>query len=263
MSNGAEDGSRHVGRTLRALELISIAPRSQAELARQLGVHPRTVRRLLARLEAEGFASRVPGARSEYSATLKIVTLAGHVLERADFARSARPFVTHLQTEIGEAAFLAVPADDSTIHILYEPARTDVSVRSRLGEKVPYHCSAFGKALLAHLPERLEELIAHPLARFTDRTITDPAELLLQLAEVRRRGWSEDNGEYASDVRSVAAPVFDHTHRVKAAVGISAPAHRIGEHELQQIGPVVAVAAVSLSNALGFVTGHVNRPVEF
>jgi predicted ArsR family transcriptional regulator len=40
----------HVGRTLRVVELLAFAPLSAPQLARALGAHPRTVRRVLARL---------------------------------------------------------------------------------------------------------------------------------------------------------------------------------------------------------------------
>jgi IclR family acetate operon transcriptional repressor len=258
-----DEGARHVARTLRTLELLAVAPRSQSELARELEVHPRTVRRLLARLEEEGFARRVSGARSEYVATLKIVTLAGHVLEGADFVRTARPFVTRLQVDTGEATFLAVPAEDAAMHILHEPARSDVSVRSRLGEKVPYHASAFGKALLAHLPDQIERLITRPLDRLTDRTLIEPAELLLQLAEIRRQGWADDDREYTADVRSVAAPVFDHSRRVIAALGVSAPAHRLPDEQRETASASVTQASAALSESLGFITGQIERPVVF
>jgi inosose dehydratase len=70
-----------VVRTLRALELLSIEPRSVAEVADELGIHVRTARRLLSRLDEEGYVRRA-GPRRLYTPTLRIVDIAGRVAER-------------------------------------------------------------------------------------------------------------------------------------------------------------------------------------
>jgi DNA-binding IclR family transcriptional regulator len=51
------------GPDLRALELLALGPRSAPELADGLGVHVRTARRILRRLEGEGYAALGSGRR--------------------------------------------------------------------------------------------------------------------------------------------------------------------------------------------------------
>ncbi len=244
--------ARHVVRTLRALELLALRPRSQAELARELGVHPRTARRLLGRLQAEGYVARENKGRPEFAATLKIVALAGHVIDRTDIVRTALPFVSRLRAETGEGAYLSIPGDDAVMHLVHEPAENVVMVKPRLGEQAPYHATAFGKALLAHLPERLEYVLGCSLERWTPYTIVESADLLIELATVRERGYATDDRENSLDVRSVAASVFAHSGDAVAALGVSAPATRLSAQDLPRVGALVAEAALSLSAALGF-----------
>ena len=244
--------SRHVARTLRALELLAERPRSRSELAAELGVHPRTVRRLINRLVAEGYVAGSGPEGREYEVTLKIVALAGRVLEKTDVVRIAFPYVTRLRNLTGEAAHLSVPGETAVMHLVQETTESVVMVKPRLGEQVPYHSTAVGKALLTFLPERWEHLRAGPLERFTEHTIVDAADLLVELATVRQRGYAVDNLENSVDLRGVAAPVFDHSGAAIGALGISAPSSRLLPEQLPELGQTVADVAGALSAALGF-----------
>jgi DNA-binding IclR family transcriptional regulator len=93
----------HVARTLRTLELLAISPRSAPELADALGAHVRTARRILKRLELEGYVQVREGHRRRYRPTMRIVAVAGQVVERAELTRAAVPHVTWLRDELREA----------------------------------------------------------------------------------------------------------------------------------------------------------------
>lgn len=245
--------ARHVSRTLRALERIAIGPRSEAELARECNAHPRTIRRLLRRLEAEGYVIEVnQGRRRGYAATLKVVALAGHVLQGRDLARDAFAYVTLLRRRTGESAHLSVPRDDAVMHLVDEMGESVVTVRSRVGELVPYHSTAVGKALLAFLPRQAELILSQPLERFTAFSIVDRADLVTELAIIRDRGYAIDDRENSLELRCVAAPVFDFSAEAVGALGVSAPVDRFPPHELSLAATAVVEIAQAFSEALGF-----------
>src|SRR5215213_10075825 len=91
----------HVVRTLRAMEWLALAPRSAPELADGLGVHVRTARRILRRLEAEGYVLLSEDCRRLYKPTMRIVGLAGQVVERAELTQTAVPHVAALRERLG------------------------------------------------------------------------------------------------------------------------------------------------------------------
>ncbi len=244
--------SSHVLRTLHTLEALAVRPHGATELAEQLEAHPRTIRRLLAKLTEEGYAEPTR-TRGEYTATLKLVALAGHIIERTDIVRVAFPFVARLRNETGEASHFSMPGEDGVLHLVQETGESVVMVKPRLGEQVPYHCTASGKALLAYLPERLERVLSGgPLERYTDHTLVDPADLLLELSRVRELRYAVDDLEQSLDLRCVAAPVFDHTGSVVACVGISAPALRLALEQLPDLASHVVEIAAALSRTFGF-----------
>jgi DNA-binding IclR family transcriptional regulator len=83
----------HVVRTLRAMEVLALRPRSAPELAGALGIHARTARRLLKRLESEGYVALGNDRRRRYRPTMRVVALAGQVVERAELTQTAVPHV--------------------------------------------------------------------------------------------------------------------------------------------------------------------------
>lgn len=247
----AKDGSQHIVRTLRVLEFLSQRPWRETELAEVLRVHFRTVRRLLERLVVEGYVAQT-STKGEYTATLRMVTLAGCILDRTDLVRVAFPYVVELRNRTGEASHLSVAADRAVVHLLQETGESVVMVKPNLGEQVPYHCSAVGKVLLAHLPVGRERIASLNFKPQTPRTITDPESYISELANVRQQGYAFDNGEYHDELRCIAAPVFGATGEIIAAIGIQAPASRLKVRQAPTVASIVVGVATELSAALGY-----------
>jgi DNA-binding IclR family transcriptional regulator len=77
--NSAQQHCYFVTRTVQAIEHLADAPRSAEQLAELLTIHPRTVRRLLNRLVADGYAQRQPGPRGRYELTAQLPAKLAHL----------------------------------------------------------------------------------------------------------------------------------------------------------------------------------------
>jgi IclR family KDG regulon transcriptional repressor len=249
----------HVVRTIRTLELLACGPKARAELAAELDVHPRTARRLLGALLDEGYIVESATTPREYSMTAKIVALAGRVLERTTVVAAAAPYVDRLRNRTGETAHLSIPTPTGVVDVIEETGDSAVVAQLRVGQQSLYHVTAVGKALLAHLPSEAERLLSEPLEARTSHSLVDPDAVRAQLARVRRLGYAVDDRENLVDVRCVAAPVFDHAGTAVAALGISAPAARLGRDRVRAAGAAVIDVAGELSRALGFEPTSMRR----
>jgi IclR family transcriptional regulator, KDG regulon repressor len=249
VTDGASESDR-VAQTLRALELFAGEPASHFELAQRLGVHPRTARRLASRLETEGYLTSVDSGK-RYAVTMKLVALAGKIVERTPLVQIALPYVVALRNRTEEASHFCVPRAEGAMHLIQESGHNAVMVRSQVGDLAPYPRTAVGKALLAHMPDQLEiQLRSEPYA--TAAQGGDSRErLLAELEQVREAGWACDDRENDPDLRCVAAPAFDHTGAVAGALGISAPVSRLQAESFEEIGATVRELADALSQALG------------
>jgi IclR family pca regulon transcriptional regulator len=111
-----------------------------------------------------------------------------------------------------------------------------------------------GKVLLAALPPAgLDAYLATmPLQPLTKRTITSERALREVLDEVRRWGWAFSDEESELGVRTVAAPLFDHSGQVQAAINVSGHAGRVSMGELRRVYlPRLLETARQISLGLG------------
>jgi DNA-binding IclR family transcriptional regulator len=131
------------------MELLAVRPRSAPELADALGVHVRTARRVLKRLESEGYVVLTDDRRRRYRPTMRVVALAGQVVERAELPAMARQHVTALREEVGGSCHLCVPSHMFALCLVHDQGDCACACRPHLRELVPCHCTAAGKALLA------------------------------------------------------------------------------------------------------------------
>jgi IclR family transcriptional regulator, acetate operon repressor len=120
----------------------------------------------------------------------------------------------------------------------------------QLRELVPCHCTAAGKTLLAYRERWRESVLSAPLERHTDRTLVEPVMLLREVTRIRERGFGIDDCEYQTDVRSIAAPVFDRDGDAVAALAVSGTVDALPTEHISARAAVVRESAARLSEAL-------------
>ena len=196
----------HVGRTMRVLELLAFAPLSAPQLAAAMDAHPRTVRRVLERLVAEDYLTRSDDARRIYTPTMRLVALAGQVVEHSDLARRARPYAALLHERTARSRSRR-PELQPVLCVVHCAGDARDSRRACVSSCPPTAPPA-GRRCSRGATAWRESVLAEPLARFTGRTVVDPAALRAQLAAVRDGGRAVEDGEYQAGVRAVAAPVL-------------------------------------------------------
>jgi DNA-binding IclR family transcriptional regulator len=234
-----------VSRTMQAMEVLAFQPLSAAQLAGALQVHPRTARRLLARLVEDGWVSRSEGTRRTYSPTMRLVALAAQLAERAPLARAAAPVVTRLFEETGGTVHLAIPSYTSALCLVHRAGGPEA--RPQLRELMPAHATASGKVLLAFRERWRESVLGASLSRPTARTVVDPAAIRAESATIRERGYATEVDEFVEGLAGIAVPVRDRHDGVPAALALSLP---VGEHDLPALGERLRVGAAQVAEAL-------------
>jgi DNA-binding IclR family transcriptional regulator len=128
-----------------------------------------------------------------------------------------------------------------------------LGLRFEPGSRVPLHCTAIGKLLLAQLPDDVldSQLQAGALARYTGTTIIDARKLKAELKKTRAQGFSVDNEEFMSGVVCMAVPVRGPKDgHVCAGLAISAAQARHTLTGMKRFLPDLRVAATKLERAL-------------
>jgi IclR family acetate operon transcriptional repressor len=240
----------------RALDLLEIlgsrgTPLGVSEMARGIGATKSAVFRLLVNLERRGYVVRDTNS-GKYQLGGELIRLGQRALESSDLRSRARPVLEEMHLRFNETVNLAV--FDQT-HVTYvDMIESDQGLRmtARVGGTDAMHSTALGKATLSFLPPAEQErILAGPLDRRTERTITDPAHLRAELSLIRQLGFAEDRGENEPGARCFGAPIFDHQGCVFAAISISSPESRANDERAQQIAMAVRDAAANITQRLG------------
>lgn len=250
-ADGREDPARSGGARVQSLEraiallnaVSASAPagRPGAELAVECGLNRATAWRLLATLEHHSLVERDP-LTNRYAigtAITRMATKAGV----EGLIRRAHDVLEKLCEDTGETANLAV-AQRLGLTYVDEVVPPAVLSARWLGRRVPIHATSAGKALLAWLPaEEVDEMLAGPLAGYTDTTRTDSEALHAELADVRERGYSVSVGELEPQLYGVAAPVLDAQDRPVAVICVWGPHDRVPESRFPALGAGAQQAA--------------------
>jgi DNA-binding IclR family transcriptional regulator len=247
-----------VTNALRLLEEFRYAEQlGVTALARRLGLHKNNVFRLLATLEEMGFVEQVADNES-YRLGTACLELGQAFARTRTLTRLGRSVLEALARDTQETAHLAVLEGFEVVHLDGEPARQQVVSRVRLGERLPAHASALGKAILACGDptewERVDRdwIRGGELAALTGATITDRDKFFEHLRSSAGLGYALDLQESAAGLCCAAAPVRDASGRVVAAISVSAPAFRAGPEVMhERLVPAVTAAAHELSRRLG------------
>ena len=230
---------------MRLLEVLAARtqPLGVSELALELEMGASNVHRLLQALVDLGYVVN-EGGRGGYRATLKVWELGAQALHKLDFRETAAPAMRMLLTETNETVHLSVLSGDEVIYVDKRDSPEPVRAYSVIGGRAPAYCVATGKVLLAWRELSPTSLLTvRPLHAFTPATLADTSALALELERVRQQGYAVNRGEWRPSVWGIAAPVFDGSRRVVAAIGISGPAARIRARGIRILGELVMQAA--------------------
>ena len=244
---------RSVAKAMELLELLLArrTPLTLQELSTASGYPKSTVHALLSTLRDHAMVEQRPDGK--YALGIRLFECGCAVSATWDITRSARPHLEQLAAETGVSAFLSVLDGGSVLSFNQCPGSAVMLVVPEVGYRLPLHATSQGKLLLSQFSdaEVRSRLQASGMPAFTPHTITDTEQLLPALAEIRMQGYAVEDGEYKIGLRSVSAPVFDRSGRMRYAMGVVGLFRRIHSGEFENAVTQVVHHAATLSVDLG------------
>ncbi|WP_424214288.1 IclR family transcriptional regulator [Streptomyces sp. BI20] len=216
---------------------------SLTEVVRRSGIPRSSAHRILDQLVQLRWLDR---DGRDYRMGLGMLELGALASHHNRLRRAALPWLHELHEQTGRLVHLSV-LDGADVVCLERIGGADSSaVPSRVGGRLPAHCTAVGKAILAFgEPAAAESVLARGLRPRTPRTVTRASALRAELAAVRERGVAFDREECVRGVCCVAAPLRG-AGRAVAAVSVSCSRGERGERELARLAPLVTACVRSV-----------------
>ncbi len=230
-------------------------------LAEHTGTPKPTLHRMLQQLEGGGWLQREGDGR-HYGTGVRLRRLAEQLLLNATTHGARHAVLRRLVDELGESCNITALSGGEVIYL--DRVETAAPLRFTLhpGSRVPAHCSASGKLLLAQMtPAQRRRLLAHaPLQVYTPRTVTDLDALEDELKRVRRDGYALDNEEFLPGLLCAAVLVpAPGGARSNLCVAVQAPVMRLTADKALQLVPALQRAAAALA-AIDGDTPPAGRP---
>lgn len=221
-----ETGNSVLGKARLILECFELGDvdLSLTEISRRTGLAKASVHRLNQELLAWGMLER---SGQEYRLGLRAFELGSRAPRTRVLRDGIRPLMEGLFHSYGETVHLGVLDGLEVVYIEKIASGPNATRASEIAGRMPLHCTATGKALLAHSPRELvAAVIDGGLARRTPATVVRPALLVEQLTRTRERGYATESEETVVGYCSVAVPVFSASGTLLAALSITAPTYR-------------------------------------
>ncbi|TDD38325.1 IclR family transcriptional regulator [Actinomadura sp. KC06] len=192
-----------------------------SELTRRTGLAKSSVHRLSQELVHWGFLERRGG---RYRLGMRLFEIGQRVPRQRILRELARPFMEDLLRATGQTIHLAVVDGLEVLYLEKVSGHRQVGRPSRIAGRMPLHCTATGKALLAFGPRGLfDEVVAGPLARPTPRTTVAPGLLEQELRRARELGYAVEYEQARIGYMSVAIPLAGATGATVAALSVTGP----------------------------------------
>lgn len=222
-----------------------------SDLARQLNVAKSTTHRLLSTLASEGFVRRTDDGR--YALGVTLWELGSQMVAGLELRDVAHPVLARLRDETGETVHLAILDRHEVVYVDRFESQATLRLFRRIGFRMPAHATSTGKAILAFSSSAaLDEVLEAGLPKLGPGTITQKRQLREALDRIRAQGYVLSVDESERGVKSVGAPVFDHSGMCVGAVSVAGPSQRMPAAQIPRFVKLVRGAADQISLGLGY-----------
>jgi IclR family transcriptional regulator, KDG regulon repressor len=256
-----KDSNSSVDRLLDVLDLISKADNgiNLTNISKELNIPKTTVFRLLEKLTSRGYVEYLEQTE-KYTIGLETILLSMTALTKMDIVELSIPYLKEISSNTKETSFLGVYNEGEIVYLYKSEGTQSILMNSQLGSRRPVHCTGLGKAILSGFSiEQVSRILQQKgMPKMAKNTITTPEEYLKELNNVRINGFTMDNEELENGLGCYAAPIYNYSGKVVAAICVSGPIDRVAGNKEILIQELLE-AANQISRRLGFVPSMLQK----
>lgn len=247
-----------IEKSIKILNYLSNAKRSVGitELSLKLSFPKSTVHRILNSLLSYSLVSQEEET-FKYKLGLKILEYSNSFYNSFDFRQIAKPILKKICTETGFTTSLTAWYNGHSICIDSVTPSQKLNTHHlfvEIGKKMPFHCTASAKVLLAYQSsEEIKRIInENPLQKYTSRTIIDPKELEEHLSKIKENGFAICDEELEEGIKAISAPIKNINGKTKTSITIIGLAKRMSSSNIEKLIKIVTNSAKEISEGLGY-----------
>jgi DNA-binding IclR family transcriptional regulator len=232
---------------------------SLTAVANAVGESTAKVHRYMASLGQEGLVLQ-DAATQRYYLGPEAIQIGLAALRQCDPIRLGEAALIRLREQLEVTCFIALMGNKGPTILRFEEPGLPVTINVRAGSVLPMLWSATGQAFLgylddAHIQQQAEEELAQ--ASSEQRAALHGRQPIEQLRrQVRENGCAIIRDTLLKGISAAAAPIFDHTGRVKAVITALGATGAFDTSREGSIVRTVMQEAQAISTALGYRPGE-------
>ena len=153
---------------------------------------------------------------------------------------------------VEETVNLAMLDGDGIVYVDKIDNPHSMRICSSIGQRLPFYCTANGKALVSLLSESEQDAIITNIKTeaYTGNTITDKTGLKAELSKCKELGYACDNEEYELGLICYAMPIKNPTGPSTLSISVSSPVGRMNDAYKDHIIRSLEQISSKISNAI-------------
>jgi DNA-binding IclR family transcriptional regulator len=229
---------------------------SLTEISRMTGLTPATAYRLVNALQGVGYIAQRDG-RKIYVLGPRLLRLLHAGVSSRLVSSLAQPLLEELVDRFKETAFVSKLVGNGVESVAMVMPSGEAQAYVQPGRTMPMHAAASAKAIFAYQKnDVIDEVLAAPLTKYLDNTITDPDKIRADLKEVQRQGFAVCDEELDPGVLSFACPVQADGAGILYSIGIVGLSQRLKTYPLDLVVDALRDAAGELATRLQTGISH-------
>ncbi|MEH7544874.1 IclR family transcriptional regulator [Neobacillus vireti] len=171
-----------------------------------------------------------------------------------EITQLARPLLLELNKQTGSTVFLGVEDKGKVVYLDKAENFSVMRPTAKLGSRRFLHTTGVGKALLAAMPdEKIEYLYSDgEIPKKTPFSLVTMSDILLDMKEIRERGYSIDDREDNEEMYCMGSAIFDQANQPVAAISIASVYSSLTAERKELVSNLITETALKLSNQLGY-----------
>lgn len=163
------------------------------------------------------------------------------------------PIVEQLSSELGELVHVNLLQGNALSPLCHaDQHQTGLRVSFNEAELLPLHATASGYSVLTFGPDKLFNVIVKSnLKKYTEHTLTNPADLRAICKKTRKRGYSESDSILENGIISFATPLFNDCQTAVGAMSVAVPTSRVTTANKKRIIAALTRVAPVATGQLG------------
>ena len=222
------------------------------EIAEELDINKSTLHGLMSTLRFHGFVDQDDDTQ-KYKLGIYLIQLGELAAKSLDIIKLTSPTIDQVSKRLEETVHIGQLDGRDVIYVNKKESEQSMRIYTTIGTRNLAHCTGVGKAIMAFkVDENFINSIPDKLEAITAKTITSKKKLLKDFEQIRERGYAFDDEENNVGLTCVAAPIFDHSGKVRYGISVSGPTIRMTDGKIQETIKVVKEAALEISRKLGY-----------